>query len=572
MTRVEWTRLEGNDVEAVVAMFINREHPYSVRITPSKGDGGIDILDRNVDGAGRDVVYQVKRYTGPLTNGHKNEIEGSLKRLKGPQSDKDEIKKDPRWESLDVEEWHLVTPWDPTPEAELWLQGLGQTYGVKPLWDGLVTVEQLAAKYGDVVDYYLHGGREKIAEIYNQVAALFAVGQPGEGRDVPSVGARVQKALGTLDHDPHYRYEHRFGEGTLPPPGDRPGLVFSWMAADKKTGRWTVVDVIARCAASTQERPITVEGHVRLEPGSDAEKAYQDFLTYGAPFTSPADTYYGQIDAPGGLGGPLEGAGISVWSLLEVGDNPELYQEVLDPEGKVLGGVNLNRIDRSQGAGGWRVVLEEEHKVFSLEDWYKLDDLTGKRTFRLGDIVGEPVAVVAPALTFVAHCHPPNVRRLSIRHTPPEKGSTDAAVMLAPEELRTRIERMAGLISMLAAFQQQASSVIAVPDLAGVADEQIREWQFADALLRGHEATVTYPEDHGLVVELDAGVEVSDGDTVIVMPLTTTVGSQRIELGDMQVELKDATVVSSQEKNGRTVHVFKTPDRRVHYRLAPADA
>jgi hypothetical protein len=572
MTRVEWTRLEGNDVEAVVAMFINREHPRSTRITPSKGDGGIDILDRDVNGSGLDVVYQVKRYTGPLTTGQKNEIEGSLKRLKGPQSNDDEVKEDPRWEDLNVEEWHLVTPWDPSPEAELWLQGLGKTYGVHPVWDGLVVVEQLAAKYADVIDYYLHGGRERITEIYNQVSALFAAGQPGTSRDIPDVSKRVQQALGTLDHDPHYRYEHRFGEEPLPPLGDRPGLVLSWMAADKKTGRWTVVDVIARCAASILERPVTVEGELRLDPGSDAEKAYQDFLTYGAPFTSPAGAYYGQIDAPGGLGGPLEGAGISVWSLLEVGDNPELYQEVLDPEGKVLGGVNLNRVDRSQGAGGWRVVLEEEHKVFSLEDWYKLDDLTGKRTFRLGDIVGMPVAVVAPALTFVAHCHPPNVRRLSIRHTPPEKGSTDAAVMLAPEELRTRIERMAKLIGMLAAFQEQASTVIAVLDLASVPGEQIREWQFADALLRGHEATATYPEDHGLVVELDAGVEVSDGDNVIVLPLTTTVGSQRIELGDMQVELKDATVVSSQEKNGRAVHVFKTPDRRVHYRLAPADA
>jgi hypothetical protein len=44
--RVEWRRYEGDDVEAVVAMMLNREHPNSVRITPSQGDGGVDILDR----------------------------------------------------------------------------------------------------------------------------------------------------------------------------------------------------------------------------------------------------------------------------------------------------------------------------------------------------------------------------------------------------------------------------------------------------------------------------------------------------------------------------------------------
>jgi len=36
VTRVEWTRLDGSDVEAVVSMFVNREHVNSVRITPSK--------------------------------------------------------------------------------------------------------------------------------------------------------------------------------------------------------------------------------------------------------------------------------------------------------------------------------------------------------------------------------------------------------------------------------------------------------------------------------------------------------------------------------------------------------
>jgi hypothetical protein len=46
MTRIEWTRRDGHDVEAVVAMFVNREHPNSTRITPSRGDGGADILDR----------------------------------------------------------------------------------------------------------------------------------------------------------------------------------------------------------------------------------------------------------------------------------------------------------------------------------------------------------------------------------------------------------------------------------------------------------------------------------------------------------------------------------------------
>ncbi len=579
MTRVEWTRLEGNDVEAVVAMFMNREHPRSTRITPSIGDGGIDILDRNVNGSGLDVVYQVKRYPGPLTPGQRNEVEGSLKRLKGPGSDNDKIQKDPRWEGLNVEEWHLVTPWDPSPEAELWLQELGKTYGVSPIWDGLVTVEQLAAKYGDVVDYYLHGGREylhggreRIKEIQTEVVALFAVGHLEGYLDVPAVNERVEKALGVLNHDPLYRYEHRFGEGSIPPLGERPGLVLSYVAGDRKTGRWTIVDVIARCAVATELRPVTVEGTLHLEPGSDAAKAYQDFITYGAPFTSPAGAYYGEIDAPGGLGGPLDGAAISVWSLLDIGDNPELYLEVLDPEETVLGGVNLNRVDRSRGTGGARVVLEEEHQVFSLEDRYKLDDRTGTRTLRFGDIVGKPVTAVMKALTFVSHCHPPNHGRLSIRHTPPGQGVADPNIgVLREEESRAHVERMVNLVGMLVGFQEQSSAVITVPDLDQLPAKQIRNWQFADALLRGHETIGTYAEGDAVLVEFEPGVEVEGGHVVTVEPLTATVGNQTIELGKMYVELEDAVLVDRRELEGRTFHVFQTPDRRVKHRLALDD-
>ncbi|MGR6998660.1 restriction endonuclease [Yinghuangia aomiensis] len=105
MTRVEWTRYEGNDVEAVVAMLVNLENVDSVRITPSSGDGGVDILDRGAGPDGTDVVYQVKRYTGPLDSKQQGNVEHSLHTLF----------QDPRWAQLNVKLWRLVTPWDPTP-------------------------------------------------------------------------------------------------------------------------------------------------------------------------------------------------------------------------------------------------------------------------------------------------------------------------------------------------------------------------------------------------------------------------------------------------------------------------
>ncbi|WP_112236844.1 hypothetical protein [Kribbella monticola] len=570
MTRIEWTRYEGNDVEAVVAMFINRERPRSTRITPSVGDGGIDILERDVDGTGLDVVYQVKSYAVPLTSGQKTEVEKSLRRLKGPDSDDGKVKKDPRWKDLHVDEWHLVTPWDPSPEAENWLHDLGKDFGVTAIWDGLATVDQYAAKYADVVDCYLHGGRGKIEQAYQQVAAIFAADSLPDGLDVPTVNRRVQKALQTLDHDPHYRYEHRFGRDALPAAGGRPNLVMSFVTGDRASGDWVIVDVIARCAVSTDERPITIDGELTLKSESDAAAAHQDMVSYGTPFTSPAGAFNGEIDAPGGLGGPLKDATIRISGVLnDLGDNPEIYVEMMNPAGEVLAAVNLNRVERSQGVDGVRVVLEEENRVFILEDRYKLADRSGSRKLSFGDVIGLPVAAVAKALDFVLHCHAPNVGRMSVRHTPPAKGITDKNFgLLDDETVRDHIQRMYKIATLLARLQTHSSSIITFPDLDTETVGQLNYWRFAAALFDGQMPTATYPDGQDIIVETP-GIELTDGDIVIGTPFSVMVGHQRVELGKVFIEIENAEVLRKVEVDGRTFWTVANPDRRIRYCLAP---
>ena len=136
MTLVEWTRLEPGQTEAAVAMLVSRERPTSVRITPSRGDGGVDILDRGAGDDGGDVVYQVKSYTDGIGAREKASIKDSL----------DTLYTDERWAGLNVVSWRLVTPLNPSPEAENWLHDLGEASGVPTVWHGLDFVEQLAAK------------------------------------------------------------------------------------------------------------------------------------------------------------------------------------------------------------------------------------------------------------------------------------------------------------------------------------------------------------------------------------------------------------------------------------------
>ena len=108
MARIEWTRYSGEEIEHAIAMFIISEDAWVEKITPSCGDGGVDLLSRHP----KTTVYQVKRFTSPLSSGQKKKVIDSLEKLVT----------DERWQHLDVDEWRLVTPWDPTPEAENWLQ------------------------------------------------------------------------------------------------------------------------------------------------------------------------------------------------------------------------------------------------------------------------------------------------------------------------------------------------------------------------------------------------------------------------------------------------------------------
>jgi hypothetical protein len=536
-------------------MFVNRERPRSVRITPSRGDGGVDILDRAAGADGSDEVYQVKRYCEPLTSKQKEEIEKSL----------DSLRKDPRWANLNVKTWYLVTSWDPTPEAETWLHDLAAARKLTAVWHGLTYTDQLAARYPDIVDFYVHGGRNRIEQTYKSVLALLGVDR-GDQSDVPSVIARIQAALPTLDADPHYRYEPRFGEGEFPPLASRADLVMTWVSGHVDGGPWVAVDVIARCAASVQERPITIDGRLVAESGSDFESALRDFVSYGTAFTSPEGAYKGEIHAPGGLGGRLDGA--RVWVLPandDLGDNPELHVEILDPKGAVLGAVDLDRTERSEGADGMRVVLQEVHHVFSIEDRY--DHTTAlKRTLQLGDFIGQPVSVVLPALQFLRSCHDPNVGRVSVRHTAPEKGVTDSNWGFVSADADGKLNELMMMIDALVTIQQHTSVLIRVPAPGATLPADTRRWQVAAQLLRGENVTGIYPEGQCLMVELKTEIEgVEDGPLGINMPFMVQVGDQRIELGQLEVWLADATLVARREQEGRTYYAFTTPDRTYRY-------
>ncbi|ONI61103.1 hypothetical protein ALI44B_11440 [Leifsonia sp. ALI-44-B] len=557
MTRVAWERYEGNDIEAVVAMLVNLERPNSVRITPSRGDGGVDILDRGAAADGGDVVYQVKRYTESLSTSQQNNVEESLTRLQN----------DPRWATLNVREWHLVTPWDPTPEADAWLQRLDDG-GCTVVWHGLTYIEALAAKYPEVVDYYLDGGRSRIEQAYQSVVALLAPADAGQELDVPSVSSRLATALTVLDGDPHYRYELRLGEGELPSLIERPMLMMTWIQSDGPGKKWQAVDVIARCAASATERPIVISGTVSAEGGSDLAAALQDFFDYGTPFAAPAGAFAGSIDAPGGLGGSLTNAAMQVFPVgEEVGTDPDLVLATRSAEGLTIAETEVTRVERSEGTKGLRVVLEQKNNVFTIEDRYTASE-GGKRQFRFGDYSNEPAQDVRDALAFIASASPPNTVHVRRNGAPPLSASIDPNWNIDfPAEIRKVLDGVAVPVDALARLQLHTGTIVRVPDLTETTFAQVALWQRAATVLEGKEAIAAYPEGHALEVELPAEVDTIPGQLAIEVPLDVTVGHQTIHFGTALMWIEHATILERREVDGRSVHRLTTPNRHIRFSL-----
>lgn len=561
MTLVEWTRLEPGQVETVVAMLVNRERPTSVRITPSRGDGGVDILDRGAGAGGGDVVYQVKSYTDGIAAREKASIKDSL----------DTLGSDERWSGLNVVSWHLVTPLNPSPEAENWLHDLGTEAGVPTVWHGEEFVEQLAAKYPDVIDYYLRGGAARIQEMQAEVLSLMGLDNVNDATSFNEVTTRIQKAVGVLDHHPYYRFEMGFGAGSPPLGRTRPGLVLRTVRGEPNGGDWISIDVIARCAASTQVDPIKINGTFTAEAGSDLARNLEAFMTYGAPLAAEG-AFSGELIAPGDLGGPFENA--SVWAgptaEADVGENTELHIDVLDPAGDVIAEADVDRVELTQGhGGGLRMVLREVHGIFEFEDRVNRD-LSGTRQLHLTRLAGVPVDAALAGLEFLVHLVPPNRMRVSHRHGARARGVIDDRALTWSEDQQRLLRAALQRLEYLGAMQEHAASVIHTPDFTKVPNEQVWAWYVAATLLSGEPLIGRISEGEGLHVTLDSEVDVDDTFAVAIKHVVP-VGEQIVDLGHFELLLEQPTLVRREPVEGGFHHVFTTADGTFTQRMIPAD-
>ena len=114
MTLVEWTALGGDQVETLLANLIYNHEGRALRVRPSQGDYGLDIIIPAANPEKWDV-YQVKKFATNLTASQKGQIEKSFRSVLVGMVRR----------GVPLNDWYLTLPLDPTPENLLdWFKGM----------------------------------------------------------------------------------------------------------------------------------------------------------------------------------------------------------------------------------------------------------------------------------------------------------------------------------------------------------------------------------------------------------------------------------------------------------------
>lgn len=536
MARVEWTRTEPGDIEQVVSVLLCRENPAAVRIRPSRGDGGIDVLVPLGDDTGV-AVYQVKSFTENLTAKQKAQAERSFHRLVDYAAGR----------RLRVAEWYLTLPLNPTNENLQWLAGFTAGHEMKVGWRGLDFLEGLAADYPSVIDYYLRDGKdrlqaalESLTDVLRTAMRTGSVEADGGDRAGELEPAEVVGTLAALhavvnEHDPHFAYDFS-AETVRPEVADQPGLVAAVQESDGK--RWVTVKVLARCAESLVERPVPLSVQITARPGSGLERDLEAFDKYGTPFAAPAGSVEADIGLPGGLGGVVTGGSIRIGPVAgPSAQGHDVRLQIADPAGDVIAETLVHMRPPTTGPSGRgiRGYGTEQHGVFSFEVLTDLDTQTVSYRVRAGDLTGKPPAQALPGVQLMREFHHPNGLRIAMPYGP----VTHQPVSLPADVGIAGMGVIVDIIEALAAIQDHATVQVTVPDLAKLSGLEARAILHVADLIRGSAITARWQEIN-IHLRPDAAVPVGIFSALLYRELKITVGGVEASLGYEQVHLPAA--------------------------------
>jgi hypothetical protein len=497
--RVPWERYEGDDIEAVVAIMLLRDFPNGQRIRPAKGDGGVDVLIPHEDGQWE--VYQVKGFTASLNASQKRQITESWDRLLEFTSER----------NISLKAWHVVRPLDPTHPDREWLDELTDGVDFTCDWIGLSTIDGWAAKYSDVVDYYLFGSQEKVLEQIKTFLVAASLDQAIQSGSVVeparAIGGLIDLHNALNSSDPHYRYEihveqaPKAGEFTLPPVV--PGLVFSTILA--RDGAAARIDVIARYNEAIKDRPIPI--NVVLRPETEEQRsAVENFIRYGTAVDKiPAEVL--ESNLPGGFSSQRKtGATVSLAPTLNNLKTEQFDLAVLDRDGREIANSIINMASPTSGVDGsgawsWEGTDPSGVLEFGIRHSPASEQVT--LSTQCNDITDLKPVECLPALRALASMQAGSTIEIRFKDGPAILKVDNIPDGLADsEDIKFRVDVCADLVEL----QKHIPAIIRVPNARDITMRNRREWSEAAALLRDGIAWSTW-ESLGIRVSQSARME-----------------------------------------------------------------
>jgi hypothetical protein len=311
MPRIEWEQLSDKQYEDMVAVLLHHIYPASEHIDGSGGDGGRDV---QIDTGQGLVAFELKSFTGRLTQTRRRQVKRSLTRAA----------------QLSPLSWTLVVPINFTVGEIKWFDGLRETVTFPIDRRGLTWLDGEFASRWFIARYFIdHLSDEvvRLAEVLNQEKAVLAGGAP----DALERASRLAQQLNELD--PYYRFE---------------------IGTDGSTS-W--IRVFPRYKGAERDRPIGGQFRLRFpddDEGRAAREAFERAIDFGttAKVTEPYLEVV-SLDMPAKLGAAFEKVTSLELRPSAPSSEPRTFLlSCVDPSGSTLAEVPVDLHITSHGRRG----------------------------------------------------------------------------------------------------------------------------------------------------------------------------------------------------------------------------
>lgn len=515
--RIPWTRYSGEDVESVLATFISLEERNAIKIRPSRGDGGIDLIvyldAETVD------IYQIKKFAENLKNSQKAQIENSWQELSATTAVLHVL----------INSWHLVMPLDPTNENLRWAKELVEPSGTKFIWDGLSRVDGWASKYPEVIDYYFSNGKEEVSEY---AAKLLSMANLPDCSDPVILENRLRDLCSNLDKlDPYYAYSvHVLSEYDKRDDfcTRAPGVVMSQILVTPGAGR-IAIDVIEKTPIASMLHPLTFS--VKIIAGTDEEKEQvQNYIEYGMPFTSlPAEVIDQDCQLP--VGRSYEGFRRGIIKSFDLNSSNCIRSASLFWEG--CGELQLIVDKTTHGTKGVFFSAHDDTETFRLNFKWDASQPGGTLNyeFSFSNLANKRSRDVARTYRFLSEA---TDKKVDLRINGTSALSFNLAIR---DNLIDLINKIYGLAVALETVNRAADSEMPFPDVYKTTKGEIANLRDAARLLDGESVVYSW-ESHWFNLDGDKVQNLECPSLALwIKPLTVRLGDRGVFCGFAQTTL-----------------------------------